>query len=55
MAEKDVTYALNLLHTVQIKREAVEFASFVDTQFKELSKKEKELIWIKYLNQPKSS
>ncbi len=53
MSEKDVVYALELLHTIQIKREAIGFASFVDKQFKEISKKDKELLWKKYLNQDK--
>ncbi len=53
MSEKDVVYALELLHIVQIKREAIGFASFVDKQFKELSKRDKELLWNKYLNQNK--
>jgi hypothetical protein len=51
MAEKDVVYALELLHTVQIKREAIEFASFIDKEFSELPKKEKEKVWQKYLNE----
>jgi hypothetical protein len=53
MAEKDVVYALELLHTVQIKRECLEFASFVDKKFKNLTKEAKEKLWAKYLNQNK--
>ncbi len=53
MAEKDVVYALELLHTVQIKRECLEFASFVDKKFKNLTKPEKDKLWVKYLNQNK--
>ena len=49
MSEKDVIYALELLHTVQIKREALSFASFVDEKFKNLNKKEKDKLWAKYL------
>mgnify|MGYP003981316167 CR=1 FL=1 len=51
MSEKDVVYALKLLHTVQIKKEAIGFASFVDRQFKELAKEDKELLWRKYIKQ----
>ena len=53
MAEKDVIYALELLHTVQIKRECLGFASFVDEKFKNLTKLEKDKLWVKYLNQNK--
>jgi hypothetical protein len=49
MSEKDVTYALELLHTVQIKREALSFASFVDEHFSNLSKEDKDKLWIEYL------
>jgi hypothetical protein len=49
MTEKDVVYALELLHTVQIKRECLGFASFVDEKFKNLTKLEKEKLWEKYL------
>ena len=53
MAEKDVVYALKLLHAVQIKRECLGFASFVDEKFKNLTKPEKDKLWAKYLNQNK--
>ncbi len=53
MSEKDVVYALELLNTVQIKREAIEFASFVDNVFKSLNKRDKERLWAMYLNQNK--
>jgi len=53
MAEKDVIYALELLHTVQIKREAISFASFVGKEYSKLPKKDKEKLWQKYLNQNK--
>lgn len=53
MAEKDVIYALELLHTVQIKRECLEFASFVDEKFKNLTKQEKNKLWVKYLKEYK--
>lgn len=49
MSEKDVVYALELLRAVQIKREAIEFASFVDKDFSKLSAKEKEKVWQEYL------
>jgi hypothetical protein len=49
MSEKDVVYATNLLHTVQIKREAIEFASFVHQSFRKLSKEKKDKLWIEYL------
>ena len=49
MTEKDVVYGLELLHTVQIKREAIEFASFIDEKFKNLTKLEKDKLWEKYL------
>tara|TARA_Y100000389_G_C17368672_1_gene467773 strand:- start:723 stop:881 length:159 start_codon:yes stop_codon:yes gene_type:complete len=49
MAEKDVIYGLELLHTIQIKREAIAFASFVDAKFKSLTKLEKDKLWEKYL------
>lgn len=55
MAEKDVIYALELLHTVQIKKECLEFASFVDEKFTSLSKETKEKLWQEYLKQPKMS
>jgi hypothetical protein len=51
MAEKDVAYALELLHTVQIKRECLGFASFVDEKFKNLTKLEKDKLWVKYLKE----
>ena len=53
MAEKDVVYALELLHTVQTKRECLGFASFIDEKFKNLTKLEKDKLWVKYLNQNK--
>ncbi|MBP01298.1 MAG: hypothetical protein CMM25_00600 [Rhodospirillaceae bacterium] len=49
MSEKDVVYALELLHTVQIKREALGFASFVDEHFSNLSKEDKDKLWTEYL------
>jgi len=49
MSEKDVVYGLELLHAVKIKREAIEFASFVDAEFKNLTKLEKDKLWEKYL------
>lgn len=49
MSEKDVVYALELLHTVQIKRECLGFASFVDEKFNNLTKLEKDKLWAKYL------
>ena len=42
MSEKDVVYALELLHIVQIKRESIGFASFIDKKFNKLSKTDKE-------------
>lgn len=51
MSEKDVVYALQMLHVVQIKREAIEFASYINKQFSKLPKKEKERIWYKYLKE----
>ncbi len=51
MAEKDVVHALELLHTVQIKRECLEFASFIDKKFKNLTKQEKDKLWVKYLKE----
>ena len=50
MSEKDVVYALGLLHTVQIKREAIGFASFIDEKFQNLIKEDKDKLWQKYLN-----
>ena len=50
MAEKDVVYALQLLHTVQVKRECINFASFTNKKFNDLSRKEKQQIWNNYLN-----
>jgi len=50
MSEKDVVYALELLHTVQIKRESIGFASFIDEKFNKLSKKDKEKLWQEYLD-----
>jgi len=49
MAEKDVIYALELLHAVQIKREALGFAAFIDEHFSNLSKEDKDKLWVKYL------
>jgi hypothetical protein len=49
MSEKDVVYALELLHTIQIKREAILFASFVDKKFSNLSKEDKDKLWTEYL------
>lgn len=49
MAEKDVIYALELLHKIQIKREALGFASFVYKHFSNLSKEDKDKLWVKYL------
>lgn len=51
MSEKDVVYALQLLHTVQIKRECLTFASFVDEHFSKLSKEDKDKLWYKYLKE----
>lgn len=53
MSEKDVVYALELLHTVQIKRECLGFTSFVDEKFNNLTKLEKDKLWAKYLKQNK--
>lgn len=53
MSEKDVMYARELLHAVQIKRECLEFASFVDEKFKNLTKQEKDKLWAKYLKEDK--
>jgi hypothetical protein len=53
MAEKDVVYALDLLHTVQIKREAIGFASFINKSYNQLPEKVKERLWHEYLNQNK--
>lgn len=53
MSEKDVMYARELLHTVQIKRECLEFASFVDEKFTSLSKETKEKLWQEYLKTTK--
>jgi hypothetical protein len=50
MAEKDVVYALQLLHTVQVKRECINFASFTNEKFNQLSPKEKQKLWNKYIN-----
>tara|TARA_Y100000389_G_C17001030_1_gene289506 strand:- start:309 stop:464 length:156 start_codon:yes stop_codon:yes gene_type:complete len=50
MSEKDVVYALELLHTVQIKRECLGFAAFVDKKFKNLTKLEKDKLWQEYLD-----
>tara|TARA_R100000908_G_scaffold60680_1_gene38166 strand:- start:763 stop:918 length:156 start_codon:yes stop_codon:yes gene_type:complete len=50
MSEKDVVYALELLHTVQIKRESIGFASFIDKKFNKLSKTDKEKLWQEYLD-----
>ena len=49
MSEKDVVYALELLHTVQLKREALDFASFVHQNFRKLSKEDKDKLWTEYL------
>ena len=53
MAEKDVIYALELLHTIQIKRECLGFTTFVDKKFKNLTKIEKDKLWAKYLKEDK--
>jgi hypothetical protein len=49
MADKDVIYALELLHTVQLKRESLGFASFVYQNFRKLSKEDKDKLWAEYL------
>ena len=49
MAEKDVVYALELLHTIQIKREAIQFASFVNDGYSQMSKSDRERVWQEYL------
>ena len=54
MAEKDVIYGLELLHTIQIKRECLGFATYVskivkDKKFKDLTKLEKDKLWSKYI------
>ena len=53
MSEKDVVYALELLHTVQLKREALDCASFVHQNFRKLSKESKDKLWKEYLKQNK--
>ena len=58
MSEKDVMYARELLHTIQIKREAIAFAYFVSNDaeyddFWSMSKEHQERIWQEYLNQNK--
>ena len=53
MAEKDVVYALQLLHTVQIKRECIAFGSFINKKFHKLTPKEKQKLWNQYLNSEK--
>ena len=49
MAEKDVVYALELLHTIQIKREAIQFASFVNEGYSQMNKSDRERVWQEYL------
>ena len=51
MSEKDVVYALELLHTIQIKRECLGFAEFVDEKFNNLTREEKDKLWVKYLKE----
>lgn len=51
MSEKDVVYALELLHTIQIKRECLGFVEFVDEKFNNLTREEKDKLWVKYLKE----
>ena len=58
MSEKDVMYARELLHTIQIKREAIAFAKFVSNDpvfddFWSMSKEHQEKIYQQFLNQNK--
>jgi hypothetical protein len=51
MSEKDVIYAVKLLHTVQIKREAISFAETVCNTFNNLNKEQKNKVWYQYLKE----
>ena len=58
MSEKDVVYALQMLHVIQSKKNAIEFADFVskkNSRFCLLSKREEEKIYNEYLNQNKEN
>ena len=56
MSEKDVVYALQMLHVIQSKKNAILFAEFVSNDqvfddFWSMSKEHQENIYQQYLNQ----
>jgi hypothetical protein len=58
MSEKDVVYALQMLHVIQSKKNAILFAEFVSNDqvfddFWSMSKEHQEKIYQQYLNQNK--
>jgi len=53
MSEKDVVYALQMLHIIQSKKNAILFAEYLNKDFNCLAQKEKEKIYQKYLNHNK--
>ena len=58
MSEKDVVYALQMLHVIQSKKNAILFAEFVSNDqvfddFWSMSKEHQENIYQQYLNQNK--
>jgi len=53
MSEKDVVYALQMLHVIQSKKNAISFAEYLDENFSRFARIEKDKIYQKYLNQTK--
>ena len=53
MSEKDVVYALQMLHVIQSKKNAIAFVEYLDKNFSQLTKEKKDKLYQKYLNQDK--
>ena len=53
MSEKDVVYALQMLHVIQSKKNAIAFVEYLDKNFSQLTKEKKDKIYQKYLNKNK--
>jgi len=50
MSEKDVVYAIQMLHVIQAKKNAIEFAGFISEKFSLLSKADKEKIYMEFMH-----
>ena len=53
MSEIDVVKALEMLHIINSKKNAIAFVEYLDKNFSQLTKEKKDKLYQKYLNQNK--